>query len=271
MPSITLKDTCSASDNQIARSNVNSEDLKGRPAVILQSVASSADVVQEVLSLIETEGLAPGDRLPSIRQLSARLGARPHVVRDALLQAQLLGHVKVVPRSRAIVQQAARNSGNGHPLAESVGEALEYSDHHLFHLLQARQMLEFEIVQQAARRRRLEDLLPVREALKAMNAIREAHRRPEFVEHDIRFHLAIARVADNPVLTAMLRPLLATLRPFLCQLGFDADCRDRTQRSHAEIYRALVAGDPELAHEQMQGHLRLAYDNLLGELQTINL
>jgi GntR family transcriptional regulator, transcriptional repressor for pyruvate dehydrogenase complex len=236
--------------------------------VIVQSLASTTDVVQEVLALIQAEGLLAGDRLPSIRQLSARLGARPHVVRDALLQAQTLGHVKVVPRSRAIVQ-TPRTSPNGQPLAESVGAPLEYNDHHMFHLLQARQMLEFEIVRQAARRRRLEDLLPAREALTAMNAIREPHRRPEFVEHDIRFHLAIARVADNPVLTAMLRPLLTTLRPFLCQLGFDADCRDRTQRSHAEIYRALVAGDADLAHEQMQDHLRLAYDNLLGELQTV--
>lgn len=238
--------------------------------MIATPIAATVDVVQELLTLIQSEGLGPGDRLPSIRQLAARLGVRPHIVRDALLQVQALGHVKVVPRSRAIVQPA-RSAGNGHSLTEGVGETLAYSDHHLFHLLEARQMLEFEIVRQAARRRRLEDLLPAREALNAMNAIREPQRRPEFVEHDIRFHLAIARVAANPVLTGMLKPLLTTLRPFLCQLGFDADCRDRTQRSHAEIYRALVAGDPERAHQQMLGHLRLAYDNLLGELQTVTI
>jgi GntR family transcriptional repressor for pyruvate dehydrogenase complex len=184
------------------------------------------------------------------------------------MQAQMLGYVRVPSRSRAIVQSPRKANGEAFP-SETIDSLMEGDDHHLFHLLEARQLLEFEIVRQAAQRRRLEDLLPVREALHAMNAIQEPHRRPEFAEHDIRFHLAIARVAGNPVLTALLKPLLGTLRPFLCRLPFDADCRERTQHSHAEIYKALVAGDADDAYARMEGHLRLAYDNLLGEIQTL--
>jgi DNA-binding FadR family transcriptional regulator len=235
---------------------------------VIPSPVSSAEVVEEVLALIRVQQLAHGDRLPSIRQLSARFGVGAHVVRDALLQAQLLGYLKVRPRSRAIVQ-SARPVPNGKALTDSLAMTLAQNDHHLFHLLEARQLLECEIARQAARRRRLEDLLPVREALHAMNAITEPDRRPEFVKPDICFHLAIARVADNPVLLAMLKPLLETLRPFLSRLPFEADCRDRTQRSHSEIYRALVAGDADLAHNEMQNHLKLAYDNLLGEVRTL--
>jgi len=234
----------------------------------VQTLLSSSDVVQELLTLIRAEGLAEGDRLPSIRQLSAKLGARPHIVRDALMQAQMLGYVKVPSRSRAVVR-SLRGSTAEHGLGDMREALLDGGEHHLFHLLEARQLFEFEIIRQAARRRRLEDLLPVREALHEMNAIHEPHRRPEYVEFDIRFHVAIARLADNPVLTAMLKPLLTALRPFLCRLPFDADRRDRTQRSHSDIYKALVAGDADQALEQMQGHLRLAYDTLLGEIQTL--
>jgi len=236
--------------------------------VIVQTLLTSSDIVQELLSLIRSEGLVEGDRLPSIRQLSARLGARPHVVRDALMQAQMLGYVKVPSRSRAVVR-SSRSSNGEHVQSDTMESLLEGGEHHLFHMLEARQLLEFEIVRQAARRRRLEDLLPVREALHAMSAIQESHRRPEFVEHDIRFHLGIARLAANPVLTAMLRPLLTTLRPFLCRLPFDAARREIAQRSHTDIYKALVAGDADQALAQMQEHLRLAYDNLLGEIQTV--
>jgi GntR family transcriptional repressor for pyruvate dehydrogenase complex len=235
---------------------------------VLPSALSPTEVVEELLTLIRAQRLSPGDRLPSIRQLSVRFGVRAHVVRDALLQAQLLGYVQVRPRSRAIVQ-SLRSRAPGSALTDSLTMTFAQGDHHLFHLLEARQLLECEVARQAARRRRLEDLLPVREALHAMNAITEPDRRPDYVEHDIRFHLAIARVADNPVLLAMLKPLLDTLRPFLSRLPFEADCRDRTQRSHAQIYRALVAGDAEIASDEMQDHLKLAYDNLLGEVRTL--
>jgi GntR family transcriptional repressor for pyruvate dehydrogenase complex len=157
-----------------------------------------------------------------------------------------------------------RNGGG-----EAFDLGLRQVDHHLFHLLEARQLLELELVQQAAKRRRIEDLLPVREALHAMNAIHESHRRPEFAEHDLRFHLAIARVAGNPVLASMLQSLLGSLRPCLNQLPVETDCRERTARSHFEIFRALVDGDAAEARDRMHDHLRLAYDNLLGEVQSL--
>lgn len=226
-----------------------------------------SEVVDALLSLIREERLSPGDRLPSIRQLSIRLGARPHTIRDALLQAQAAGHVKVHPRSRAIVQSQSAELVRDEP---SLGAGvLEQDEHHLFHMLEVRQLLELEAVRQAARRRRLEDLLPVREALNAMNAVREPQHLREYVEHDIRFHLAIARIADNPVLTGMLRTLLNGLRPFLRREPFQTACGERVQHSHGEIYRALVDGDAELASAQMHEHLQLAYDFLLGEVRTL--
>jgi GntR family transcriptional regulator, transcriptional repressor for pyruvate dehydrogenase complex len=235
--------------------------------VILQSADASTVIAQDLITLIRTQGLAPGDRLPSIRQISARLGARPHQVRDALLHVQALGYVRVPPRARAVVQKMGDR-----PEVLPAGEvepSLDQTEHHLFHLLEVRQLLEIETVQQAARRRRVEDLLPVRGALDAMNAVGDSGRRPEYVEHDIEFHLAIAALAGNPVLTTMLKSVLARLRPLLCRLPFEDECRESTQRSHAEIYRALVSGNGEAARLQMHDHLQLAYENLLGEVQSL--
>lgn len=229
---------------------------------------SSPDLVKQLLSLIRVDGLTPGDRLPSIRQLSTRFAVRPHTVRDALLQVQSMGHVVVRPRSRAVVQ-SLQPSLNDSEFQDSVEATLGRNDHHLFHLLEARQTLEFELVCLAARRRRLEDLLPVRDALNAMNSVHEPDRPHEYFGLDIRFHLAIARLAGNSVLTSMLKPLLTALCPFLTYKTGDAVREDQTRRSHAEIYRALVLGDPELARQQMQEHLQLAYDKLLGEVQLV--
>jgi GntR family transcriptional repressor for pyruvate dehydrogenase complex len=234
----------------------------------LSTAPLSQGTVHRLIELIQAEGLGVGDRLPSIRQLAVRLEVRPNVVRDALMQAQTMGLLKIHPRSGAFVR-----SLNYEPLVDALAKTLETSllqtDANLFHLLEARQLIEVELVGQAAERRRVQDLLPVRDALAAMGKITGAQQRPEYVEEDIRFHLAIAEVAGNSVLTVTLQALLGLLRPFLCRLPFDPPCRLRTQSSHADIYRALVEGSREKARAHMEAHVRFAYETLLGEVESL--
>lgn len=226
------------------------------------------DVVRELIGLIRSEGLAVGERLPSIRQLAVRLGVRPSAARDAVMRAQTMGLVKVEPRSGAYLR-----SLDYRPLVDALSDTLDTSllqaDPNLFHLLEARQLIETELAAQAASRRRLQDLLPVHDALSEMARVAAAGKRPEYVDHDIRFHLAIAEVAGNSVLAVTLKAILGLLRPFLCQLPFDATCRARTQQSHEAIYRALVDGDADAARGHVRQHMRFAYDNLLGQVQTV--
>ena len=148
----------------------------------MATALSRRDLVRDLIQLIRSDGLSIGDRLPSIRQLAHQLRTKPTVVRDALMHAQTMGLIKIHPRSGAFVQ-----SLDYRPLVEALTETLETSllhvDHHLFHLLEARQLIETELVVQAAQRRRLPDLLPVREALGEMSQV-AAGDRPRFVEHD---------------------------------------------------------------------------------------
>ncbi|HTU26072.1 MAG TPA: FCD domain-containing protein, partial [Pirellulales bacterium] len=199
--------------------------------------------MRELIRQIQSDRLAVGDRLPSIRDLSARLGASISAVRDALMQAQTLGLVKVRPRSGAFVQSLTYG-----PLVDALTGTLEAAlvqvDHNLFHLLEARQWIEVELVGLAASRRRLEDLLPVRDALDAMAAGNGDEGWPSYVEADVRFHVQIARIAGNPVLTTTLEAMLGLLRPYLVRLPWTPERRERADRSHVEIYQALLAGDP---------------------------
>ena len=66
----------------------------------------------------------------------------------------------------------------------------------------------------------MEDLLPLREALaETLNAAEPLDEkstvkaRRKHYEADMAFHLAIAELAGNPVLTTMLRSLLELLKP----------------------------------------------------------
>jgi DNA-binding FadR family transcriptional regulator len=235
---------------------------------MIQSQADRGQqLVRDLLRQIRAEGLTVGDRLPSIRSLAARMGLGASAVRDAMLQAQTLGLVKIHPRSGAFVQSLTYA-----PLVDAFAGTLESSllqaDRNLFHLLEARQLIEGQLASQAARRRRSEDLLPLRETLEAMAAAAAADNRQDFVESDIEFHLAIARIAGNSVLLATLGAMLNLLRPYLMSLPWNAERQARADRSHAEIYEALVAGEGEQARARIDAHLGLAYKSLLAYVQN---
>ncbi len=228
------------------------------------------ETVRRLLELVRAQGLKEGDRLPNIRQLATTLKVKPTVVRDALLQAQVMGLVRVVPRSGAFIR-----SLNYAPLVDvlsgTIEPALMQADHNLFHLLDARRVLEIELVGRAAERRRLEELLPLRQALETMTRIPETHQRRDYVEADIRFHTEIARLAGNAVLLTFQQALLGLLGPYLAQLPWSPERRSRTDRSHAAIYSALVAGDADAARSAMREHLTMAYESLLHEVKSLPL
>lgn len=244
----------------MSRTNPLREALPGR--------GEGGTVTRRLLELIQKRGLKVGDRLPNIRELAATLGVNTTAVRDALLQAQTMGLVRVLPRSGAYIQ-----SLNYAPLVEALASTIEpaliQADHNLFHLLDARRVLEIELAGRAAASRKLEELLPVRQALEAMARIPEAERRGDYVEADIRFHIEIARLAGNSVLLTIQQALLGLLKSYLAQLPWSPQRRRLTDRSHAGIYSALVDGDPDRARAAMAEHLGMAYQSLLKELQSL--
>jgi GntR family transcriptional repressor for pyruvate dehydrogenase complex len=223
------------------------------------------DVVRAILDLVQDRGLQPGDKLPPIREMAGALGLKATVVRDALLQARAMGHVRILARAGAFLQASITQADD---LGGRLETALTRDSQNLFHLLDARRLIEIELAGRAAERRRLEELLPVRQALEAMANIPETERRGDYVEQDIRFHVEIARLAGNAVLQTMQQTLLEMLRPHLLQLPWTPERQERTDRSHAAIYAALVAGDAAKARAEMCEHLSMAYNSLLHDVQT---
>lgn len=243
-------------------------------AMPVKSGKGSATVWDSIWKVAEERGLQVGDQLPSIRELAERLDVKQTTVRDALLKAESMGLVSVLPRAGAFLRasastpKAAARSLDA-SLSESLDSALAHDEHNLFHLLDARRLIEIELVGRAAERRRLEDLLPVRRALDGMLHLPPEATRAEHVDCDIRFHVEIARLAGNLALFAVQRTLMELLRPHLNEVPRGLHRRAIADRSHLAIYEALVSGDAEKARTEMRDHLSLAYDGLLRDIQEL--
>lgn len=228
-------------------------------------------VLEAVWELVRTRGLTSGDRLPSIRELAERFAVKPSLVRDAVLKAESRGMVRVLPRAGVFLRTRGpgtrAEAADEGPFAAALRPALWSDDHNVLHLLDARRLVEIELVGRAAANRRLEDLLPIRQALDAMLQGPPEGARAEYVRCDVRFHVEIARLGGNRVLLAVQRSLLELLVPCLNRLPESKQRRSSTDRSHIAIYEALVAGDADTARKEMRAHLSLAYDSLLHGLQ----
>ncbi|MEK6237712.1 MAG: FCD domain-containing protein [Planctomycetales bacterium] len=230
----------------------------------------AADVVGLVRDLIASNDLAPGDRLPPIRELAMQFGVKAGAVRDALLTAQAKGLVKVLPRVGAIVQLAGDSPGSRsvtEHLGENFGNVVRQGDQNLFHILETREVLELTMVARAAQRRELSELFRLRRILADMADIPLEDESPEYARLDVEFHLEIGRLSGNSVMTSLLGMLLLEVRPHLDRIRWSDNRRAETNESHARIYSALVAGDAEQARDEMRDHIRAAYDNLLDQMR----
>jgi len=253
-------------------------DLRLRTQHIVSSATNAivpkktpTDLDGLVDKIIADQSLVPGDRLPSIRELATQFGMKSGAVRDALLDAQGKGIVKVLPRSGTFVAQAAGDlSGDlapGMHIGARLEELLAARDQNLFHLLDVRETLEREAIGLAAGKRELQDLFPLRQILEEMASIPASERDARYTQLDIEFHLEIARLSGNTVLMAMLRALLEELAPYLLEISWSAERHAQTDASHARLYSVLVAGDVEVATSEIRNHLQVAYNTLLDQVR----
>ncbi len=232
--------------------------------------ADTPELVDQIANLISEQGLKPGDRLPSIRNLTEQLGVKAGLVRDALLTAQGQGMVKILPRAGAfvaLIDQSAQPVTSAEALGTRLRELLATQNQNLFHLLDARETLELALIAQAARKPDLEDLFALRQILEEMASIPLEQRGELYVRLDTNFHLEIARLSGNAVMAAMLCAVIEELAPHLQILQWSPKRHKETDESHGRLYSALVAGDASVAQEEIRTHLQYAYKSLLDQIR----
>ena len=207
-------------------------------------------VVQRLVDHVLAEKLAPGDQLPSVRELAERWKLGRNLVRDGLLYAQVVGLVHVRPRS-GVVLCAVDYAPLVTALSQTLALALGQRDPTLVHLWQARAAIEVETASEAARRRLPEDLQRLDAILVTLDDARAKHDRAKYIEADESYHLTIAEIAGNPVMSVILESLLKLLRPYRLPR---TPPPEQSASNHAAIYDVIAKGDPVEASKVMSEH-----------------
>ncbi|WP_119299664.1 transcriptional regulator NanR [Dongia deserti] len=209
------------------------------------------EIAQHLEQRIRDQAVAPGEQLPSERDLMREFGVGRPAVREALFHLQKMGLVELRSGGRA---RATR------PTPKVVVESLAGTARYLLaqpdgvrHFQQARSFFESGLARYAAVHATDEELRDLREALEANR--RSLGDTAKFERTDVEFHHILAVIPGNPIFesihAAIAEWLVEQRHVTLTYPGQN----EIAFTYHAQIYEAIAARDPDRAERVIRAHL----------------
>jgi GntR family transcriptional repressor for pyruvate dehydrogenase complex len=210
---------------------------------------SGSDMLTEqILDLIERDGLASGDKLPTVQALATRFAVAAPTMREALRRLQAVGVVEMRHGSGVYVRHAGRRVvlPNPYPGRLKIETLLD--------LLDARLLIEPHLAGLAAHAGEAA-ITELAQLIDGAAQLLEGSEDAKLSATNLGFHRGVARCGGNSVLAQVIDTLLDLYAPEqMVILRLYAD-RVHDHREHVAILQAIQAHDPALASERMQRHL----------------
>jgi GntR family transcriptional regulator, sialic acid-inducible nan operon repressor len=221
----------------------------------IQKLKLSDQVRERLLTLIRSDGLRPGDTLPSERDLMQSLGVGRPAIREAMQSLQNRGLVEIRHGDRARVAEPSLGRMVDQ-LTETMKHLLSNSSATLENLKDARLTFEMEMARLAARKRTKDDLARLEETFRAQEGA--AGDLAAFRRLDGHFHRDLAALSGNPIWAALSDALFRWLTDFHVDLVSAPGLEAVTLMEHRLILDGVAAGDPARAAAAMHLHLTRA-------------
>lgn len=224
--------------------------IKSRHLSPIPRTSLTEEIIKRLVNLILDEGLKPGDKLPSERELIARFSVGRSSLREAVKILSAIGVVEVSVGEGMFVGR-----GDLSLITQPLTLGLLMGDRSRNELIEARRVMEVELAGLAAERATEDEIQAIGNRLEAM---RTSQDKPErYSRADLEFHLAIAGAAHNYLLYNLLHTLRHILGALITKAVVDLDANHMPQsfRVHVPIYEAIRARDPKTARRAMAAHL----------------
>lgn len=208
-------------------------------------------IANELLRLITSGELAPGERLPGERQLADMMGVSRVSIRAALQQLKTQGFVTAVQGGGTRITAAADQ------LDTALAQLVRSNRNNLHDLAEIRAKLEVWAARRAAERATPEQRAEIDRAFVTMTSEGRPSRLK--AEDDLNFHLAIGKASGSAVylhLMSVLGDILEQMLAFHRYSLYASPADDqRFSQQHRAIWSAIKARDGEAAATAMQDHL----------------
>ncbi|SAH94453.1 GntR family transcriptional regulator [Bordetella ansorpii] len=218
-----------------------------------------ADLAALLATQIHQGVLAPGDRLPTERELVEAHGVSRAVVREAIARLKSEGLVTSQQGKGVFVDPGARKN------AFRIAAISPTDNQELEHILELMLAIESTAARYAAQRRTPDDLKRIRQGLVGMEYAVLNDRLGD--DEDYAFHQAIVQATHNPHLVALNEYLESSVRHVIRSARRNtarmyAQRMADVQTEHQAIFQAISDGDAQAAGDAAERHLRNAAQRL---------
>jgi DNA-binding FadR family transcriptional regulator len=213
----------------------------------------SANLDSEFLRYLMTQGFQPGDRLPSLAELSDRIGISVGKLREQLEVARALGLVEASPR-RGII----RTAYSFLPAVRlSLLAALALDRSHFDEFSGLRVHLETAYWDEAVALLTEQDHAYLRQLVaSAIDKLGQQRIQIPYLEHR-ELHLTIFRRLNNPFVVGLLEAYWDAYEAVELNTYADIVYLQQVWDYHARIVEALVAGNAALGKQLLLEHMKL--------------
>ena len=223
------------------------------------------EVVVRINQLLDEGGFAPGDRLPSERVLSERLGVSRTTLRQGIKVLESIGRLETRVGSGTYVCPDQ--------LPQFCIQDIDVNKKGIMDLITVRCGIENTALNAFFKSgRTLENIdqleLLLKEAENRSHALRKTNTKPTY-KYDFEFEETIAQMTDNKILILQQQQIHALWAYLWGKLGFLPRV-GHAAMDHARILDAIKENELELACIYMRLHVQRDLDSLFSRMEEDN-
>ncbi len=230
----------------------------------IQQLRAHEYVAEQIRRHLALRLIAPGEALPSERELTAMFGVGRPTIQLALRVLER-DHLVETRRGRAGGTFVSQPAEDALVMEELVLRILRRREE-IEELLDYRRTLEPPVSALAAETRKKDDLAAMRRELAGMSS---ASTEPEYMHYDTQFHLAVARATGNRHFRRAIEEIRAELNDVISLLPESDSWHGRISGEHEAILAAVDARDPEAAEAAMDVHVANSDQGIRAVLAVI--
>lgn len=219
---------------------------------------ASSMIVDQILTLMRTQQLKAGDRLPPERELCQMLGAARATMREALrvLESRGLLKIRVGAKGGAFVTVPSNDRAAQGFVDVLVAQGMTSAD-----VTEARSVLEIGVIPLICERATPEDIEDLRQLCKRDRAALEADAYE--IAYSVEFHLRLITSAHNPAVDMLAATLREGLRASLettQNVPGTTIYREFGLVEHEQLVEAIADGRVDEAITLIRTHLKRTSD-----------
>lgn len=229
----------------IAQFRGKSVESKIRP---IRKVSIAEEIAKQIMELISSGALRPGQRLPSERELCEHFDASRSSVREALRGLSMVGVLN------ARVGNGTSVAANGGMFMRKVMELRMVTEKHdIDNLLEVRLALEVMSAARAAKNATEEDLNELRDLVAKMKAC--GSNEAQFARLDAEFHVVIAKASGNTLILDLVSMIRRQLIRALTKALRSPNAILHSNKEHATLLNSIERHDADASKAAMLAHL----------------